>query len=522
MSGMDTPSRQLVPSDPIDQRLQSLSEMFLASGSQYTLEEFSAAVQKHLPTLPDSRMALTNMMRFCEATVSKASLFNDVVKYPIIAEVLMTVFGSSQYFSDILVRDPELFRWLTATNVLLESPSRTDLEKKIARIEATFSHHVRRMDALKRFFRRETLRIGVRDLIGRCELQGTTHDLSLLADTIVEAALHVAEEEMKEKYQNPPSTEITVIGLGKLGGRELNYSSDIDILLVYGEEGELKGARGGTYHAYFNKLAERLIHHLTVHSAEGHFYRVDMRLRPESGAGPLTRSLHSYLLYYESRGELWERQMLIKARPIAGATELGEEFIRRLQPFVYPRTFFHHPAEEIARLKRRIEHTIAGEENIKLQAGGIRDIEFTVQALQLLHGGKTPAIRLQSTLDTISSLERHGLVAPEDARKMQRAYAFLRTIEHRLQIMMNTQTHTIPEDETALESLARNIGISSAGELRSVYAAHLQAVRKVYEEVMQVDASQEGSEILSLVEGNVSSEAVQGMLTLSAWQLAYG
>ncbi|MGH9429816.1 MAG: hypothetical protein ACRD2L_26320, partial [Terriglobia bacterium] len=305
------------------------------------------------------------------------------------------------------------------------------------------------------------------------------------------------------------------------GGSELNYSSDVDILFVYGDEGKLKRSNGRalSYHEYYNQFAEKVVQNLSQSSAQGHLYRVDTRLRPESGAGPLARSVRSFLTYYESRGELWERQMLIKARPVAGDVEFGNEFLRQLEPFVYPRTFFHHPAESIARIKARIETAIDGEENIKLQAGGIRDIEFIVQALQLLNGGKDKSIREGNTLRALEKLRSAGLVSQEETETLRSAYIFFRTLEHRLQTMLNTQTHTMPGDARMRSTLARRLRLSSARELLDCTEAHSHVVRRVFDEVLSVGEKKGGeADIATLIDGNVDEKAVAKVLARFGFQ----
>lgn len=483
-----------------------IHEEFIRSGPEAPLEEFSRALHAHLASSPDPDMALMNLLRFTEASFSKASLFNDLLRYPAYFELLMRLFGFSRYFADILVREPGLFRWLTTSSAMNEPLSKGRLEEEIRRLMRTFEKPERRLDAVKRLQRRELLRVGAQDIMGFATLAGVTQQLSDLADLSIDAALAVAMQQLAEKYASPPRTPFAVIGLGKLGGSELNYSSDIDILFVYGEEGEMRGADGRTasYHEYFNKLSERLVQNLSQSSGEGYLYRVDTRLRPESGAGPLARSLRSFLVYYESRGELWERQMLIKARPVGGDAALGRQFIDLLQPFVYPRTFFHHPAESIARIKARIEAKVGDEANVKLMAGGIRDIEFIVQALQLLNGGRQKNLREPNTMRAVEGLTADGLLAEQEGSTLTSAYVFYRTLEHRLQTMFNTQTHTLPADDATLNGVARRVGLASPGQLQEVLQRHLKLVRKIFDQVLSIKGESEASGITAVIDGGIA------------------
>ena len=495
--------------------LQTLHEIFITSGSSFELEQFSTAVRNHLINSPAPDTSLMNFLRFAEATLSKASLFNDLLHYPVLLEVLVKVFGHSQYFSDILVRDPELFRWLTTSEkVLLQTESVGHYADEVERIERTFRRPERRLDALRRLYRREILRIGTRDILGHADLVTATQEISNLADALINASYRLATKQLEEKYGDPPPTSFAVIGLGKLGGSELNYSSDIDLIFVYNDEGEKEcpGGRSCSFHEYFSRLAEKIVQNLSSSSAEGHIYRVDTRLRPESGAGPLARSLNSYLFYYESRGELWERQMLIKARPVGGDLAFGYEFIRRLDPFVYPRTHFQHPGEAAARIKARIENEASTEQNIKLRPGGIRDIEFVVQILQLQNGGRIPSLKEPNTLKGLQALAEHTLLSQNEEQVLAKAYIFFRTIEHRLQMVLNTQTHTLPDDPRSQLALARRLGFANVESMHEALQRNLAAVRQIFEEVLPTVRGGPASEIAALLDGATSEDQLSDVL----------
>jgi glutamate-ammonia-ligase adenylyltransferase len=494
--------------------MQKLLDELISSGGHVSPDDFLRVLDARLMGSADPDMALTNLIRFVESTLSKSSLFHDLVKYPVWLEVLISLFGSSQYFADILVRDPELFRWLTASDVLENFPTAEELSGELERIRRTFASADRQQNALRRLYRREILRIGARDVMGNSTLDSLTMAITSLADALIDAVVKISTTQMADRFPRPPSSGLAVIGLGKLGGEELNYSSDIDILFVYGEEEEMldRDDHAVTAHEYFNFLAEKVVQHLSRSTAEGHLYRVDTRLRPESGAGPLARSLASYVLYYESRGELWERQMLIKARAVAGNRQLGNLFIRQLKPFVYPGTFFSHPAESIARIKARIERSVADEDNIKLQAGGIRDIEFIVQALQLLNGGRVERIRCTNTLQSLMLLRQTDLIAEEEYQQLSDAYVFFRTMEHRLQMVLNTQTHAFPADPQARRVLALRMRLSSAEELLDQRAGHREHVRRIFEHVLSIQVKPEEAGIEAVIEGEAGEDAVSRFL----------
>lgn len=494
--------------------VHKLHEMFISSGAIHLVEDFSRALASSLKHVPDPDRGVTNLLRFVEATLSTSSLFNDLLSYPMLMEVVMQTLSSSQYFADILVRDPELFRWLTASDALVHPRTKAFLRAEADRAMRVFQKPERKLDSLRRLYRREILRIGVRDVLGEADLATVTQELSHLADVLVDASCHIAHQQLSARYPQSPNTPYTVIGLGKLGGSELNYSSDIDIIFVYKDEGELEDARGvaRTYHEYFNAFVEKVVQNLSERSAEGHLYRVDMRLRPEGKMSPLARSLQSYLLYYESRGELWERQMLLKARPVAGDIAFGEEFIRQIEPFVYPRTLFQNPKDYIARIKARIEAALVGEENVKLRAGGIRDIEFIVQALQLINGGKNRAIRSANTLEAIRQLAAAALLSDNEQQKLTDAYVFFRTLEHRLQTMLNTQTYELPDDVRERRILARKLGFSATAELERRNHTLLTDVRRIFDTVLSVETTPSASDLLGVIDGQLPTATSERIL----------
>lgn len=438
-------------------KLEETIDDFIKSTLKFDLiETFVQNFINSLKLSPDPEKSLINFHRFTEATFNKASLYNDLALFPQMTKILLITFGYSQYFADILVRDPELFRWLTYTNALDIKLSKEDYIKEAQSTIYRFQSVNKKLNALRRFKRREILRIGIRDIFGIADFEETVLSLSELASSIVDICLKLAVEVTKEKFSSFPETEFAIIGLGKLGGEELNYSSDIDLIFVYNQEGKIQTTDGDiSYYEIFNYLVSTLINFLSEKTEEGSLYRVDFRLRPEGSVGSLARSLLGYLTYYEVYGKIWERQMLIKARPIAGDINFGWEFIQMLDSFIYPKSFLENPIDEIAKIKSKIEVTSTSELNIKLRKGGIRDIEFIVQTLQLLNAGKNAELKERNTLRAIEKLAKSGLLTNSEAKILTENYIYFRRIEHLLQISQDTQTHTIPPDPWTLTSLAK-------------------------------------------------------------------
>src|SRR6202011_239161 len=241
-----------------------------------------------------------------------------------------------------------------------------------------------------------------------------------------------------------------------------------------------------SYHEFFNRLAEKIAESFSVSHSEGPLFRIDLRLRPEGSAGPLARSLESMAHYYWGFGETWERLALIKARGVAGDAEVAYEFLRQHQPFIYPRSPTPDLLDEIANIKRRIEHDIAAdlERDVKLGRGGIREIEFVLQTLQFIHGGRHAFLQETNTLNALRSLAQLELVAHGEVVDLARAYRFLRQVEHRLQIEAEQQTHTIPQDAGALDRLARSLGFDSSKQFSATLNKTMENVRRVFDRVV--------------------------------------
>ena len=250
----------------------------------------------------------------------------------------------------------------------------------------------------------------------------------------------------------------TVLGMGKLGGLELNYSSDIDLIFLYDYDGKTDGQRSISNREFFEQLAREMTRLVTERTELGSVYRVDLRLRPEGERGPMVVSLESAMRYYDLRGRTWERQAFIKARPVAGSLELGGEFLERLTPWIYRRYLTSADISGIKALKRRIEQQThragADDREVKTGHGGIRDVEFVIQFLQLLNGGALPEVRTGNTLEALARLEQVGCLTNQERTLLEENYSFLRKVEHRLQIMFDLQTHLLPSDDVELRKLA--------------------------------------------------------------------
>ena len=433
----------------------------------------------------DPDRALTNFERLVAALPNPNMFYHYLEKAPSRLDLLVTVFAHSQALSDTLARNAAYFHFLIAPTTLQAPRSKPSVTAELARLLLPVRQPTHKYDVIRQFRRRETLRIGVRDLTGLATVDETTLELSNLADVCLQAVHEVAAATLGLKYKVAPP-RFAIIGMGKLGGQELNYSSDVDVIFVYDEDGPLTPTL--SKHEFCTKLSEEIIRQVGTKTSGGSIFRIDLRLRPDGASGPLVRSLASCENYYAQSGETWERMALIKARGVAGDRALGEEFVEMLQPFVYARYAGTQVVQQMAAIKQRIENEIVRDDrltrHVKLGIGGIREIEFIVQSFQVLRGGRTPQLRTRSTLRALPLLVKTRLLNSTDAGTLADAYRFLRNVEHRLQMEMELQTHTIPDEDRAQYRLARSLGFPSVEEFQAAQNARTGAVRQIYAAVL--------------------------------------
>ena len=422
-----------------------------------------------LTRLPDPEMVFRNLTRFFLASRSPLSLATLLERDPDSLQILLQIFSTSQHLSDLLIQDPESFDLVRMTDG--QPVARDTLVKEIcSETEALFDEAAVMM-ALRRYKRRETLRIAYGDLIRRQSLDTVTRQISFLADALCEAAFRSAWRKVTESRGTPRTStgetaRFVVLALGKLGGCELNYSSDIDLILLGDGIGQTDGGRGVSYDEFYAQLARHFIKLLGEVTDLGSCYRVDLRLRPHGKQGPLVLGTEAALRYYEFSGRTWERQAFVKARVVAGHQEIGEQFLAQLTPWIYRNYLSRADISGIQALKRRIEQRSLQEgedaRNVKTGHGGIRDIEYTIQFLQLMHGGQDPKVRTGNTLDALARLEDRGCLTAQERTILEENYTLLRKIEHRLQIMFDLQTHTLPGEDAELRKLALRMGYADS------------------------------------------------------------
>ena len=303
------------------------------------------------------------------------------------------------------------------------------------------------------------------DLLSGMKLTAISRDLSKLAEVCLEAALKLAASETAKRYGGPESCPgLAIIGAGKLGGRELSYGSDLDILFVYSEDRALPPPPGLSVFEYFSKVAEKTISYLSSLTREGFAFRIDTRLRPAGSKGPLVQSIGAFSNYYTTQAETWERQALLRARQVAGDRTVGAEFCRTIQDVIYRDADRAALAADIRAMRARMQEEVgkesAAQYNIKQGAGGFVDIEFLVQYLQLLYGRNYRRIRVPGTYNALRALDRERLLNKEDCRALIDSYQFLRQLESRMRIVSNQATSELSRDPAKLWSLARRMEYS--------------------------------------------------------------
>lgn len=417
-------------------------------------------------------VALTNLERYLATVSDRGELYRYLADKPRAIEILVRVFAHSQFLSEILLRNPSYLEPLTQHKQLADIKSREQFFRETLEVAASAGGSpVEQLNAVKRYQRGEFLRIGVCDLFGLFDLRAATVQLSLLADSLVQCCLQLFSESLQI-----PVDGFVVLAFGKLGGEELNYSSDIDLLFLAEDNAE-----------QFWPLTQKVVKSLADASAEGFFYRVDLRLRPWGNSGPLVTTQAAWTDYLHKQAGHWEKQALLKARPVAGDLAFGYRFLDAVQPAIW-KFDATQLRSDVLQMKLDIEQhldrsgRVWGE--VKAGAGSIRDVEFVTQYLQLLHCQLFPQVVSFNTLDALVRLADLGLLHADEYRQLTTAYTFLRTVEHALQLLHHKQTHTLPTDAREQNYLARRLDYLSGAQFLSHYEQQCRTIRRIFEKYL--------------------------------------
>jgi len=409
-----------------------------------------------------------------------------------VAGTLPLVWACSEFVARTCALHPGVLHELARSGDLERAYADGELRDRVAALEAGIETEEELYTTLRRLRRREAIRVAWRDLAGWADLEELMAVMTELAESCTRLALNAlyrfaCEQRGTPRDANGEPVALSVLALGKLGGGELNFSSDIDLIFAYGADGETDAARPLSNHEFFGKLGRRLIHALDHVTEDGYVFRVDMRLRPNGNSGPLALSFDAMVQYYQVHGRDWERYALVKARPIAGDLDAGGRLLEQLRPFVYRKYLDYGAIQAIRDMKQMIDREVQrkhGEGDIKLGRGGIREIEFMVQSLQLIRGGRELRLQTNRIHAALRELGAIGALEADTVTDLASCYRFLRNLEHRLQMLADEQTHILPRHEPARERLALAMGKSGWEALDRAVADVKQRVHDAFQRIL--------------------------------------
>ena len=402
------------------------------------------------------------------------------------------VWAASPFIADQCVRRPVLLTQLVESGRLLRAQHDGELAREFVNLLASVETETALMAALRQFRNREMVRIAWRDIAGWAPLNETLTDVSLLAETCVQAALDFLFRQACESRGTPVNQQgepqnLVVLGMGKLGAWELNFSSDIDLIFAFRDDGELNDRRETSYSEFYTRLASNLVKVLDAVTEDGFVFRTDTRLRPFGDSGPLVMSFDAMDAYYQSQAREWERYAMVKVRAIAGDLKAGRELEQFLRPFVYRRYLDYRALGELRELKRKITQELVRkdrQENVKLGPGGIREIEFIGQAFQLIRGGQEKSLQERQIQVVLARLGQLGLMPAASVQTLLDSYAYLRTVENRLQQYGDRQTHDLPTSPEERLAIAFVLGHADWDSLKQELDEVRQQVHAIFQEVI--------------------------------------
>jgi glutamate-ammonia-ligase adenylyltransferase len=433
------------------------------------LEKIAPLLLQEIFESPDPDMALGNLERFLSVVATRSSYYALLAENRETIKLLVSLFGMSEFLSKILIGHPEMLESLVVRSHDSTVKSRESMAAELDVLLEQSDYFEDHLDIMRRYRNEEFLRIGLDDIYGRMMQGEITSQLSLLGEVCLAGAFRLAVGELK-RFGRPvcqlegvaDEANLAIIAMGKLGGGELNYHSDLDIIFVYDHQGQTDGEKQISNHEYFAKLAQKIISILTMQTREGYVYKIDTRLRPSGNAGPLVTSLDSFLEYHRKEAQIWERQALTKARVVLGDELLAVQLRDVILHTIYGATVDAEGRAEIHRLRMRMENELAREKdgsyNIKTGRGGMVDVEFAVQYLQLREGFRFPELRRTSTLEALKEIRTLGLLPEGDSEILLTGYKFLRKLENRLRIIHDYSVNDLSGTKIYLNKLARRLG----------------------------------------------------------------
>ena len=428
------------------------------------LERLGPQLLDEIRALADPDLALMNLASFIAAVGARTSFLSLLEEHPATRRVLLRLFASSGYLSTVFIRHPDMLDTLVRSDLARRKRAADELERELSELVAASEDFEACLDAIRAFGHQEFLRIAIADLAGDLELDDVQRELTNVAEAVLREALKLAHSEVAARHPVPKDLKLCAIAMGRLGAAEMSYNSDLDLIFVYREPGEV--AAGGREAA--SRIVQKLIAILEARTREGYAYKLDLRLRPSGNAGPLVASLDGFREYHRQSSAVWERQALVRARVIAGDETLGAEVEAARQEFVFGRGLAPDEVREIAAMRARMEKEIGVENahrlNIKQGRGGLVDVEFLTQMMALRYGYNHPALRRRGTIELIRAFGECTRVPSADVTNLESDYRFLSRLENRLRIETDQAAWALPTDPDALTPLARRMGYTDAAE----------------------------------------------------------
>jgi [glutamine synthetase] adenylyltransferase / [glutamine synthetase]-adenylyl-L-tyrosine phosphorylase len=467
---------------------------------------------------PDPKRAEANLLRLFEIASERERFIPNI-------KDVAKLFAVSQFLANYCISNPdELFSALKE----IKTPVTKKFLSGRGNTELAFHEGTDVTGAMKRirlFKKHNLLRITMRDLMGITDTLTSMDELTYLAEVIIYFTLLYSLEMNVRKFGDPSDEGLTLISLGKLGGEELNYSSDVDLMAVYAEEGDTSGVltlsevrlNRINNSEFYSKVIELFNRMLSQNTEDGIAYRVDLRLRPQGERGQVALPLKSYQTYYETWGRTWERMALIRARPVAGNMRLGKSFMEIIESFVWKRAADYSDIEEIKALKKKIDSAFS-KDDIKRGYGGIREAEFFIQTFQLIYGNENEGLRTHRLLNAIQSLRWLGMLPEGDLITLWDNYLYLRKVEHLLQMKDDLQTHSLPTLVDDLRALAIKTGFISTNDFMSDLRLRRMEIRNMYNSLLGTEEDAY-AEALTLLEGDLSDDELEGYLSFRGFKM---
>ncbi len=441
---------------------------------------------------PEPAKALIALDRYVHSLHAGSTYLATLLENPATARFIVRILGESRFFTELLIRHPQAVDSLIGRWTVQHPREKGPLEEKLSERFSYYDDYETELDILRIFKNEQILRIGVSHLAGEIDSPTSRWLVTELAEVCLGAAVRIAAKEMARRFGDfdlGESLPFVILGMGKLGGREMTYLSDLDVIFVYDSPPEAIGRFSA--HEWFTRLAARIISILSAPTAEGIAFEIDTRLRPSGQKGPLVSSLATFREYHRTTSQLWEKQALIKARPVAGPAFLAEDVADIVRNCVLRTTVSPDELAEIDRLRRRMEKEIAQEDSrhvdLKTGHGGLADVEFFVQANILLHARNRPEVLCHNTLEALAAMHKAGLLDSEPFRTLDSGYRFLTNLEDRLRIMEHRSVDRMPLEGEKLIGLARRLGYDqAAGDmLLEDYFRTTRSIRSIYDSFFQ-------------------------------------